>query len=109
MDHYHEFKRAHDIQIEGWRLYWSLNYVFVTMGIMAPSSATITPSIRSASGNGNATGNGAIGSGGTTQLWNFSMSCDKITNGLQQKSYGIEPKSYGIYRISNVSKPHESL
>jgi hypothetical protein len=29
MDDYHEFKRAHEIQIEEWWLYWSLDYVSI--------------------------------------------------------------------------------
>jgi len=32
---YHEFKNAHEIQIEEWCLYWSLNYVFIIRGIVA--------------------------------------------------------------------------
>jgi hypothetical protein len=36
MDYYHEFKHAHDIQIEEWWLYWSPNYVSIIRGIMAP-------------------------------------------------------------------------
>jgi hypothetical protein len=66
MDDYHEFKCAHDIQIEEWQLYWSPNHVSITIGIMAPSGAT-TPSINLANGSGSAIGNGAIGSGGTTK------------------------------------------
>jgi hypothetical protein len=33
---YHEFKRAHEIQIKGWWLYWSPNYVSIIREIMAP-------------------------------------------------------------------------
>jgi hypothetical protein len=42
MDDYHEFRRAHEIQIEEWQLYWSPNYVFIIRRIVAPSGATIT-------------------------------------------------------------------
>jgi hypothetical protein len=51
----HEFKHAHDIQIEEWQLYWSPNYVSITMGIVAPSGVMATPSISLANGSGNAT------------------------------------------------------
>jgi hypothetical protein len=61
---YHEFRHAHEIQIKEWRPYWSPNYVFITMGIMAPNGATTTLSTSSASGSGNAIGSGTIGSGG---------------------------------------------
>jgi hypothetical protein len=64
MDDYHEFKRAHEIQIE-WRLYWFPNYVSITRGIVAPSGATVIPSISSTSGSGSANGNGITESGGT--------------------------------------------
>ncbi len=67
MDDYHEFKCAHDIQIEKWRPYWSPNYVSITIRVMAPSGATATPSINLASRSGSATSNGTIGSGGTVK------------------------------------------
>ncbi len=35
MDDYHEFKHAHEIQIEEWQLYWSPNYVSINRGIVA--------------------------------------------------------------------------
>jgi hypothetical protein len=47
MDDYHEFRCAHEIQIEKWRLYWSLNYVYFTKGIVAPSDAITTPNTSS--------------------------------------------------------------
>jgi hypothetical protein len=50
MDDYHEFKRAHEIQIEEWWLYWYPNYVSITMRIVAPSCATTTFGISLASG-----------------------------------------------------------
>jgi hypothetical protein len=40
MDDHHEFKHAHEIQIEEWRLYWSPNYVSITTRIVAPSGAS---------------------------------------------------------------------
>jgi hypothetical protein len=67
MDDYHEFKCAHEIQIEEWELYWSPNYVSITKGIMAPSGAMVTLSINSASGSKNASDNGTTKSGGTTK------------------------------------------
>ncbi len=67
MDDYHEFKCAHDIQIKKWRLYWSPNYVSITMGIVAPSGATTTFGINLTSGNGNASGSGVTESGGITR------------------------------------------
>jgi hypothetical protein len=66
MDDYHEFKHAHEIQIEECRLYWSPSYVSITRGIVAPSGATITLN-NSISGNGSASGNGATERGGTTK------------------------------------------
>jgi hypothetical protein len=66
MDDYHEFKHAHEIQIEEWWLYWSPNYVFVTMRIVVPSGVMTTPNTSSASGSGSAISSGAIKSGGTT-------------------------------------------
>jgi hypothetical protein len=66
MDDYHEFKRAHEIQIEKWWLYWFPNYVFVTTRIVAPSGVTTIPITSSTSGSENATSSGAIKSGGTT-------------------------------------------
>ncbi len=112
MDDYHEFRCAHDIQIDEWQLYQSPNYVSITRGIVAPSSATTTLGISSASGNKNANGSvvtendGTTKSDGTTkgggvgaststqgplphltQLWNSSVSCDEITKGLGLKSY----------------------
>jgi hypothetical protein len=65
MDDYHEFGHAHEIQIEEWRLYCFPNYVYIIVGIMAPSGTMITFCISLASGNGNAIGSGTIGSGGT--------------------------------------------
>jgi hypothetical protein len=67
MDDYHEFSCAHDIQINKWRLYWSPNYVSITMGIVAPSGATTTLGISLASGNRKASGNGVTESGGTIE------------------------------------------
>ncbi len=64
---YHEFKRAHEIQIEKWWLYWSPDYVSITKGIMAPSGVTTTLGISSTSGSKNASGNGTTESGGTTK------------------------------------------
>jgi hypothetical protein len=64
MDDYHEFKCAHEIQIEEWRLYWSPNYVSITKGIVAPSGATTIFCINSANGSRNANGR-TTGSGGT--------------------------------------------
>ncbi len=49
------------------QLYWPPNYVYIIIGIMAPSGATTTPSINLANGNGNATSNGTTRSGGTTK------------------------------------------
>jgi len=66
MDDYHEFKCAHEIQIEEWQLYWFPNYVSITRGIVAPSGATTIFSISSTSGNRSASGNGTTRSGGTT-------------------------------------------
>jgi hypothetical protein len=65
MDDYHEFRHAHEIQIKEWRLYWSPNYVSITMGIMAPNGAMTTLNISPTNGSGNVIGSGTIGSGGT--------------------------------------------
>ncbi len=65
MDDYHEFRHAHEIQIE-WRLYWFPNYVSITRGIVAPSGATTIPSISSTRGSRSASCNGITESGGTT-------------------------------------------
>jgi len=65
MNDYHEFKRAHEIQIEEWRLYWSFNYVSITKGIVAPNGATTILDINLTSGSENVSGSGAIGRGGT--------------------------------------------
>ncbi len=116
MDDYHEFKCAHEIQIEEWQLYWSPNYVSITRGIVAPSGATVTHGINLTNGNGSATCSGTTGNDGTTrgggatstwvhcsyltQLWNFFMNCDEIS-----KRLGL--RSYRVYKISNIS--HESL
>jgi hypothetical protein len=67
MDDYCEFMHAHEIQIEEWWLYWSPNYVSITMGIVAPIGAMVTLSISSTSGSKNASDNGTTGSGGTTR------------------------------------------
>jgi uncharacterized membrane protein YgcG len=69
MDVYHEFRHAHEIQIEKWQLYWSPNYVYITKGIVAPSGATTILNISSSnkSGSGSASGSGTTGSGGTTR------------------------------------------
>jgi uncharacterized membrane protein YgcG len=66
MDDSHEFRCAHDIHIDEWRVYWFPNYVFITRGIMALSGAMTTLGINSTSGNGSANGNGVTKSGGTT-------------------------------------------
>jgi hypothetical protein len=65
MNDYHEFKSAHEIQIEEWWLYWSPNYVSITKGIVAPNGATTILDISLASGSENASGNGATRIGGT--------------------------------------------
>jgi len=67
MDDYHEFRCAHDIQIDEWQLYWSPNYVSITKGIVAPSSAMTTLGISSASGNKNANGSVVTESDGTSK------------------------------------------
>jgi hypothetical protein len=67
MDDYHEFRCAHHIQIYKWWLYWSPNYVSITRGIAAPSSATTTLGISLASGNRNANGSVVTESDGTTK------------------------------------------
>jgi hypothetical protein len=64
MDDYHEFKHAHEIQIEEWQLYWCPNYVYIIKGIVAPSGATTTPRISSISGSKSANGNKATKSDG---------------------------------------------
>jgi hypothetical protein len=109
MDDYHEFKRAHDIQIEEWQLYWFHNYVSITRGIVAPSGSTTTLGISLVSGIG-AIGNGGIIEGGgawaSTNMrgplvtfhlvMEFFVSYDKITKGLKLKSYRV-------CKISNVN------
>jgi len=67
MDDYHEFKCAHDIQINEWQLYWSPNYVSITRDIVALSSATTILGINLASGNKSANGNRVTESGRTTK------------------------------------------
>ncbi len=67
MDDYHEFKCAHDIQIDEWQLYWFPNYVSITRGIVALSSATTILGINLASGNKSVNGNRVTESGGTTK------------------------------------------
>jgi hypothetical protein len=115
MDDYHEFRHAHEIQIEEWRLYCFPNDVSITRGIVALSGATTILGISSTSGSGSATNNGATKSGGITkgggagasistrahcpylsQLWNYFVNCDKIT-----KRLGLI--SCGVCKISNVS------
>jgi hypothetical protein len=66
MDDYHEFRHAHDIQIEWW-LYWCSNYVFITKGIVTPNGAMVTLSISSTSGSRKTNGNGATKSVKTTR------------------------------------------
>jgi hypothetical protein len=67
MDDYHEFRCAHDIQIDEWWLYWSPNYVSIIRGIVAPSGVTTTLGISSASGNESANGSGITKNVGTTK------------------------------------------
>jgi hypothetical protein len=48
MDDYHEFRRNHATEIEGWRQHWSPSYVSITHGGVA-SGGTTTPSTPSTS------------------------------------------------------------
>jgi hypothetical protein len=57
----------HEIQIEEWWLYWSPNYVYITMGIVAPIGAMTILSINSTNGSRNVSDNGTNRSGGTTR------------------------------------------
>ncbi len=115
MDDYHEFKHAHEIQIEEWRLYWSSNYVSITRGIVAPSGAMTILGISSTMEakmpmvveplevvellgvvvHGHPLVH-EVHCSYLTQLWNSSVSYDRITKGL-----GL--KNYGICKISNIS------
>jgi hypothetical protein len=67
MGDYHEFKCAHEIEIEEWQLYWSPNFVSITKGIMGPKGATTTLGISSTSGSISINGSGATKSGET--IW----------------------------------------
>ncbi len=67
MDDYHEFKHAHEIQINEWQLYQCPNYVSTTRGIMALNGAMAILGISSASGNGSASGSGTTRRGGITK------------------------------------------
>jgi hypothetical protein len=106
---YHEFRCANDVHIEEWQLYWSPNYVCITMGFLAIGGVVVNLNNSVTSGSGSVNGSGAIKSGGTkpstsawvhclhsTQLWNSFMSCNGITMGLKLKCCET-------YRISNVS------
>jgi hypothetical protein len=64
MDDYHEFRHAHEIQIEEWILYWSPNYVSITRGIVPPIGATTTLNINLASGSESSIDNGGTTRGG---------------------------------------------
>ncbi len=89
MDEYHEFRRAHEILINEWRLYRSPNYVSIIRGIVAPSGATTTLNISLASGSATSSGTtkgGGVGASTSTwahcmyltQLWNSSVSYEKL-------------------------------
>ncbi len=65
MNNYHEFKHAHEIQIEKWQLYWSPNYVSMIRKIVAPSGAMITSNISLTNEGRNVSGNRTTRSGGT--------------------------------------------
>ncbi len=54
MDDYHEFWHAHEVEIQNWQLYWSLNYVSITIMIVASSGALATPNNYCTNGNGSA-------------------------------------------------------
>lgn len=56
IDDYHEFKHAHEIQIEEWWLYQSPRYAIIIKGIVAPSGAMATPNINLASGSASDSG-----------------------------------------------------
>jgi len=96
--------------------YISLPIMFLSLrDFVPPSVATTTTNINSASGSGNTNVSGATKSGGTTegggamasiicgvhclhltQLWNFFVSCGKITKRLKLKNYEV-------CRISSIS------
>jgi hypothetical protein len=42
MDDYREFWHAHEVEIQNWQLYWSLNYVSITIMLVASSGALAT-------------------------------------------------------------------
>jgi len=54
VDDYHEFWHAHEVEIQNWQLYWSLNYVSITIMIVASSGALATPNNYCTNGNGSA-------------------------------------------------------
>jgi hypothetical protein len=110
-----EFRHAHEVQIEEWQLYWSPNFVSITMGIVAPSGVMAIPNISLANGSGNAISSeplevvellGVVVQGHALvhgvhylyliQLWNSFVSCNGITKGL-----GL--RSCRICKISNIN------
>ena len=59
MDDYHEFRRAHVVEIEAWRHHWSPNYVSITYGSRVgaqPGAPPTTPATPSSSSTGQSGG-----------------------------------------------------
>jgi hypothetical protein len=108
MGDHHEFKCAHEIQIEEWWVHWSPNYVSITMRIVAPSGASTTLNISSTNGNESATSNGAIQSGGTIKGGGVGASTSTrgtlpIFNLVVEFFHELRQNYQRVCKISNVS------
>jgi hypothetical protein len=41
MDNYRDFRHAHEVEIKEWWLYWSPNFVSITMGTLVPTNVDV--------------------------------------------------------------------